>query len=155
MANAHDTGARRPLYRVAVCLGGFLAATCQIPGQSIVIDQLGYRPNDPKIAFIRQGGGGNFEVKDISANKTVFAGRSGSIGKRDPATGDGTFMLDFSSLKTPGTYRVWLPDAELASPEFRIDQDVFTVAGQTALQSFYYQRCGTAVKNGTEWQHPP
>src|SRR5260221_235486 len=71
MARALGLVDRRLLQRMAVWLAGTLwlhgHATCQ----TIVIDQLGYRPNDPKIAFVRQAGGGNFEVKDVATNKTV------------------------------------------------------------------------------------
>src|SRR5437016_4895986 len=118
MARALGLVDRRLLHRMAVCLAGTLWLHGHAACQTIVIDQLGYRPNDPKIAFVRQAGGGNFEIKDVATNKTVFAARSGAIGKRDPATGDGTFALDFSPLKAPGIYKVWLPEAGIASEEF-------------------------------------
>lgn len=121
----------------------------------VLADQLGYRPSDPKLAFVRGMTGKIFEVVDVTTNKSVYHGTIKSIGKNDESTGDVVFTLDFSQLRAPGAYRIWLPEASATSPEFRIGTDVYDSAFLASLQSFYSQRCGIEVSDGSIFKHSP
>ena len=141
-------------YRLLGALGVLLAASCPAAGQSgILIDQFGYRPGDPKLAFVREFQKGPFEVVSAADSTTAFKGTIRAIGTTDEATGDIVFELDFGALRTPGTYRCILPDRGITSGEFRIAEDVYSAPFISAAESFFYQRCGTALSNGTPWQH--
>ncbi|MFI5251232.1 MAG: glycoside hydrolase family 9 protein [Bacteroidota bacterium] len=132
----------------------FFHAELLLSQTGIIIDQLGYRPNDPKIAFIRQAYNGNFQVINILTKKVSFEHHISAIGSPDDGTGDDVFNLDFSDLTAPGSYYIAIPGLQVQSAVFRISNEVYNEAVTRGLESFYYQRCGTEVKNGTVWQHP-
>lgn len=120
----------------------------------VVINQYGYRPGDRKIAFLKEGRASTFEVIDLSSQRPALSGKIKSVGMTDPATGDQLFTIDFSRLKVPGRYQIWIPDLQVSSPEFAIAENAYWIVLHKTLQSFYYQRCGTEVANGTVWSHP-
>ncbi len=120
---------------------------------SVLVDQLGYRPSDPKLAFTKKHSEGEFRVINMRTNKTALGGEIGRIGTIDPATGDTIFTIDFSRLSTPGYYRIVLHDTTEHSDAFLIADNVYAKASLASQQSFYYQRCGIAVNNGTQWKH--
>jgi endoglucanase len=120
----------------------------------ILTDQVGYRPADPKIAFVKGAHGATFQVIGVGSDKPAYKGTMRPVGMTDESTGDYVFTLDFSELKAPGEYRILLPGQQLKSDVFRIGLDVYEPVVNAALESFYYQRCGMEVNNGTMWQHP-
>ncbi|MBI4427796.1 MAG: glycoside hydrolase family 9 protein [Ignavibacteriales bacterium] len=133
----------------------FFLAQRETQAQTLIaVNQLGYRPQDPKLAFITESFSGPFEVIDVSTNKSVYRGKVRPIGFKDANSGDVTFTLNFSDLAKPGRYQVWLQEASSLSPEFEIKGLVYQEALTTALQSFYFQRCGTDVGERTAWGHP-
>lgn len=121
---------------------------------SIVVNQLGYRPGDKKMVLLRNNSAVAFEVRHVQTNKSVFRGKIRPVGMRDENTGDELFQIDFSGLQEPGVYQVWIPANDELSPEFKISPDVYREAAIISLQSFYYQRCGIEVNNGSLWKHP-
>ena len=120
----------------------------------ILMDQLGYRPNDYKTAFVKKINPGLFLIKDSKTNQTVFKGNADSLGMKDPATGDEVYTLNFSRLTQPGKYYIELPAFSARSKSFHIKNDVYDKCALATLQSFYYQRCGIKIDNGTIWKHP-
>ena len=132
-------------------------ASCQLSTRaqsSIVVDQMGYRPNDKKIAFLKEHHSGRFTVLGIGAKATALRGEVHPLGRTDQNTGDLTFTIDFSELKEPGMYRIYVGDSLGFSEEFGIGEDDYNPAVVSSLESFSYQRCGTAVGDGTPWKHP-
>ncbi|MBI4553694.1 MAG: glycoside hydrolase family 9 protein [Candidatus Latescibacteria bacterium] len=126
------------------------------PQPLVIVDQLGYRPGDPKLALVKgDHARRSFEVVNAATNKAVYTGTIQSMGQPDGSTGDMTSLLDFTPLNTPGTYHLRIPGTALKSYEFRVGDDVYRIAASSTIESFYYQRCGTAVGNGTVWKHPP
>jgi len=126
----------------------------QIHAQApIIVDELGYRPGDQKLAFTKEAHADPFVIVDTKTNKEVFRGQPRQIGINDPNTGESVFGLDFSGLSEPGTYRIVFMDTADHSDPFSINDDVYTSVALASLRSFYFQRCGTEVGEGTPWSH--
>jgi endoglucanase len=119
----------------------------------IVVDQVGYRPQDPKIAILRGAETGDFEVVNTATGKSVYSNAIPTNGKQDQATGDEIYILDFTPLKDAGTYQVRIKGSADVSQPFSISRDAYSGVLETALEGFYYQRCGTDVNNGAIWRH--
>ena len=117
----------------------------------IKLDQVGYLPAAPKIAFISHAGAnaGNFLVKRTSDNRVAFEGKLG-VTVHDPNTGDDIQAADFSMLQSPGRYYIDVPEVG-RSWNFSIAPNVYSRAYQLAMLGFYGQRCGTKVDLGTEF----
>lgn len=135
----------------------FLLVSCSRgPAQSLIaIDEVGYRPGDPKIAFtaVNLPSGARFEVLDTESLQPVYKGSVIRGKEKNRATGDVIHTINFTELRNPGTYQIWLPDLGIRSDRFDIRQDIYSSVITTAMESFYYQRCGTEVDNGTRWHH--
>ncbi|HEY6952307.1 MAG TPA: glycoside hydrolase family 9 protein [Bacteroidota bacterium] len=151
--------ATKKLSQAFIAAIGIIGISCHggpaLAQSTVYVDQAGYRTHDPKIAYIKEPQNGAFEIIDVSTTKSVYKGTIRAIGNRDDATGDVTYSLDFSNFTRPGRYQLWLPGASYVSAEFSIENDVYRDVAVTSLQSFYFQRCGTEVGNGTLWEHPP
>src|SRR5687767_1116894 len=73
----------------------------------IRVNQLGYRPDAPKFAVICALSDvtvASFVVRDADG-RTVLTGSATDTGPFAACVR--TWRLDFSSIRTPGTYRVW------------------------------------------------
>ncbi|WP_410673546.1 glycoside hydrolase family 9 protein [Amycolatopsis sp. cmx-4-68] len=133
-----------------------LAAACTTAGESnagappptgfVRVDQVGYRTDEAKQAFLMAPAGDpGFRVVDESG-RTVLAGVAG------PPTGawNAEFAtvrpVDFSALKTPGSYRI-LADGAAPSPVFRIGSGAELFGAQVAanVRFFQAQRDGADV----------
>jgi endoglucanase len=134
-----------------LCIG----ASSRSRSQEIFVNQIGYRPDDTKIAVLEKPVEGKFQIMDLTTGKSVYTGQINGVGVFDNNTGQTTLPLDFSQLRTPGEYKVWIPGTSMMSDKFVISPDVYDTLTLLTIQSFYYQRCGTQVSNGTEWHHPP
>ncbi|MBI3110171.1 MAG: glycoside hydrolase family 9 protein [Ignavibacteriales bacterium] len=147
-----------PIWRILIFLGSTFNLLTGQQGERaerILLNQAGYRPGDRKIAFIRTVPGDEFEVMNLATNKPILNGKVGALGINDRNTGDSMHEIDFSSLKSPGRYQLRIRETSMVSPEFVVAADVYDVATLASIESFYYQRCGTEMDNGTPWRHPP
>lgn len=109
------------------------------------LNQLGYRPNDPKIVCVVDAQG-PFEVIRHSDGQTVFTGEIGAL-KFDAASGDRIAYADLTELTEPGVYLVRTALGD--SAPFTIAADVYHEAAAAALQFFMFQRCGQDLS--AEW----
>jgi endoglucanase len=106
------------------------------------VNQLGYAPDDPKLArFDRQAE--EFSLVDAGTGRAVFSGTC-TAAIADETSGDSVSCADFSSFKTPGKYRVTVEGVG-SSPAFRIAGKVYRPLIVAALKALYYQRCGVAL----------
>lgn len=137
------------------------------PVPRILVDQLGYRPQDPKVAVIaspQQGSsaqrgfspGSTYEVRQARTNQVVFSGPIApwNNGNVHPQSGDRAWRFDFSAVAQPGTYVVVDRDRGERSFPFEIQANVYQNALVAATRMFYYQRSGFA-KTGAiagQWQ---
>ena len=103
-------------------------------GAWIRVNQVGYLPDDPKIAVLSSGEplDGEFTVGDLNA----------SIGPDQGAWGPfaHNYRLDFSAIREPGRYRIQF--GETKSPEFAIGADAYAKVPPALLEFMRLQRCG-------------
>ncbi|MCU0427400.1 MAG: glycoside hydrolase family 9 protein [Candidatus Kapabacteria bacterium] len=118
----------------------------------IVVNQLGFYPSAQKIALV-QGAvrhedtlrfGNIADVVD-TVRKRVVLRVAMSAPTLDAQSGDTLRALDFSILSDEGTYRVRYGGVE--SAPFRIGQGVYDNLVRVMLRSYYFQRCGVAVRD--------
>lgn len=115
--------------------------------QALKVDHFGYRPGDPKIAIASANPGATVQIRNL-ADGVVFTipADGGSIvskGADGAPSGDTIWWIDFSAFTTPGSYRLASPSLGGQSYDFEIREDVYRAAVQTALKTFYFQRCNT------------
>ena len=121
---------------------------------AIKVDQVGYPPQGPKIAFVSVPAQ-SFQVRRSSDNAVAFEGKL-TAAQADTNSGDKVETADFSALRAAGTYYLNVPGVE-RSWDFSIGPNVFARAYYMAMRAFYGQRCGTAVDLGPEfpgYSHP-
>lgn len=116
------------------------AAAAAAPAPVIRINQLGYLPDAPKVAVlcsltpldVR-----DFTVEDAGGRRVLQ--RSATAAKQfGPCVAN--YRLDFSTLKTPGEYRV--AAVGVTSPPVRIRADAYAGAADTLLYYMREQRSG-------------
>jgi endoglucanase len=142
----------------AAAVAGLVLAALLPPGAAgpttaVRVDQVGYRPRQPKLALVA-GAPATFAVKDARTGAVVFEGRpSPPAARPDPASGDRVAALDFTPLATPGTYVVSAAGSD-PSPAFAVAEDVYAGVLAAVLRVFTYQRCGAGIREGSPWARP-
>ena len=108
----------------------------------IRINQLGYRPDDIKVAVFLTTGitqPESFRLVDVSSGKTVLDKTEiENTGELPPFKN--CYRLSFTELKVEGTYRI--EAGEAVSHEFRISDDVYNGTADFLLKYMRQQRCG-------------
>jgi len=131
-----------------------LSATYTAP--PILLNQLGYLPTHAKLATFllakipTQTPPTTFRVR--SQTHAVVLEAKLSTPALDAASGDTTAQADFSSLTTPGRYRLEI--AGTLSDPFLISPTVYADALRITMRGYYGQRCGCAVDLGNGYHHP-
>jgi len=115
----------------------------------IHINQLGYRPNDPKKAVMTQAET-EFQIVRVSDNAVVYSGKAGEP-VTDSASADTVRIADFSGFKEEGEYIVRTSSAR--SYPFKIDDNPYAGLRAALLEMFNYQKCGVDLECGP-WSHP-
>ncbi|MFP4163030.1 MAG: glycoside hydrolase family 9 protein [Chitinispirillaceae bacterium] len=120
----------------------------------IRLNQLGYYPQDNKVAVLIATQAATFEIVDQSSDEVVYSGdlseeisfnESGETGKQ----------ADFSDLSEPGEYIVRVSDLGDSHP-FTISENVLRKAAFASLKSYYFQRCSYELlpEHAGEWARP-
>jgi endoglucanase len=115
----------------------------------IHINQIGYRPNDPKKAVIAHNET-EFQIVRVSDDAVVYSGTAGDP-VADSASMDTVRVADFSGLTEAGEYVV--RTAAGRSYPFKIGDDPYTELRAALLEMFNYQKCGVDLECGL-WSHP-
>jgi endoglucanase len=110
---------------------------------NVRVCQVGYLPGETKFAFITAEPTGDVTVRQAGSGKVVLTTKAGQP-TPDADTGDTVRAVDFTALKTPGTYYLDVPGVG-ASYDFKIGADIFARPFRLAMRSFTGQRCGTSV----------
>ena len=111
---------------------------------AIKVDQVGYLPDEVKLALVSGTLGGDaFAVRRAAGGAVALQGRLGPP-RADADSGDLVRVADFSALGETGEFVIEV-DGLGAGPPFRVARDVFSRAFYLAARSYYGQRCGTAV----------
>jgi endoglucanase len=125
----------------------------------ILVDQFGYRPNDPKVAVIRDPVKGYdqnshfspsqvYQIRNAVDGKAVVTGepKPWNEGQMQISSGDRGWWFDFSKLQTPGKYFVYDVKQNTRSAVFTVADDVYRQVLKAAVRTYYYQRSGLAKK---------
>ena len=116
----------------------------------VLTNQLGYLPDAQKVAVLRgEKLSDSFKVVDASG-KEIFEGKI-SAPVENKSAAETNYYADFSSVKTPGKYKVVWGSAE--SYEFEIGEKVYNKLLDETVYMLYTQRCGCEVKS-TSISHP-
>jgi len=123
----------------------------------IAVDNIGYRPNDGKIAILRNPitgydsndsytPGASYQLKKLSDSSVVYTITPDiwDSGATHDQSGDKVWWLDFSSYTTAGEYFITEAGVTNGSYAFKIDENVNNDILKEAVRSFYYQRCGNS-----------
>lgn len=144
-----------------------LASSANGPVPLIVVDQFGYRPEDDKVAVLRQPVTGYDAARDYTPGSRieVVESESGQVvhsatatawheGAVDAASGDRAWWFDFSAVHQAGDYFIRDEGAGIRSVPFEIGENVYQPVLRAALRTFLYQRAGqekTAATAGESW----
>ncbi|MCK5829769.1 MAG: glycoside hydrolase family 9 protein [Methylococcales bacterium] len=122
----------------------FLIGVNQVNASEIVINQVGYLPNWPKVALWVNSDTTKKQIEliDTATKKSVYTFRAARKHK-DAQTGDYIQELDFSSYNKKGRYL--LRAGNIKSLPFAIGNDVYKSSLRLLLRSYYLQRCGIAI----------
>lgn len=125
----------------------------------IAVNQLGYRPQDRKIAVISGSVGGvsgAFRLVDAGSGEVLWTGEADAP-TEDQASGMTVSRLDFSAWDRPGTYRIETAEdgQGQASYPFAIQYDIYQEAHRGLLKAFYFFRCGMELTKefAGPWKH--
>ncbi len=136
------------------------AATPTTPVIShILVDQFGYRPDDPKVAVVRSpvtgfdsahtyAPGNVYQVRRQDTGEVVHTGslQAWNGGQVQSSSGDKGWWFDFSSLRTPGRYEVVDAERSIKSAPFDIAPDVYRKVLRAATRMYFYQRSSYAKR---------
>lgn len=126
---------------------------------NIQVDQIGYRPNDVKIATFRIGDtksisdsvnvngslSNTFRVIDTINHEVIYEGNLSETSQSD-YTGEVNKTADFSKVKRPGQYMIE-GGVNGTSCNFEIKDDVYDELLKSTVKMFYMQRCGVELKS--------
>lgn len=142
----------------------FTPEASQVLAESVHVNQIGYRPDDPvKCAFLSLwlGTGGaykfpaglGFSVVDAKSGKQALAGKvelakaasePERMWKDKNYNKTDVYRMDFTALKTPGRYRIVVDGVGTSYP-FDIAPDVWERAFKIQMKGLYNQRSGVAI----------
>lgn len=122
--------------------------------EDILINQIGYKSIDKKIAIVKGHHSSFFQVVDATTNKVVLSkDLNGKVS--DKSSGDSVRYADFTEITVTGQYFISIPKLG-KSYEFKIgDKDIYTSIGDATLRALYFQRCGMTLerKYAGEYTH--
>ena len=123
----------------------------------ILVDQFGYRPNDPKVAVVRTPHvgfdasdtftpGRRYEVRRTKDGKAVFSGTlaAWNDGAVQASSGDSGWWFDFSAVTVPDKYFIVDVERNQRSATFDVNDHVYKDVLKAAVRMFFYQRSGVA-----------
>ncbi|MHC5068232.1 MAG: cellulase N-terminal Ig-like domain-containing protein, partial [Planctomycetota bacterium] len=121
------------------------ALSTTLPAAQIALNSIGYLPEAPKVATV-VGSATSFEVIALRDGAVAYQGTTSA--SHDPEMDVALALLDFSTLTTPGRYRLRTNSGD-ESASFAIASDVFNDTFHLSIVGLYLMRCGSAV----HWQH--
>ncbi|MBN2356889.1 glycoside hydrolase family 9 protein [candidate division KSB1 bacterium] len=122
---------------------GFFLIVIPLHAGAIFIDQVGYLPGQPKIAYIAQKAD-SFYLIQSSDGRIVHRGAVQFKIAADPATGMDLYQADFSDWRQAGRFFIRAPGIG-DSYAFEIGDSVYDDTYIKSLKAFYFQRCGAML----------
>ncbi|MDY6283699.1 MAG: glycoside hydrolase family 9 protein [Fibrobacter sp.] len=116
------------------------------------INQIGYRTEDSK-EFALVDGYGDVEIAD--ANGTTVLTVTPSAATTWNASGQNVQLVDFSELKTPGSYSIKVGGQVIRS-DLNVLDAPFVEVTKASLKWYYYQRASMALEEtyAGQWKRP-
>lgn len=112
-----------------------------IKAQTIFTNQVGFKPNSEKRAFIGDSEVKTFKIINTSNNEVVYNGEI-STPKYWEHSGTNVAIADFSSLQKPGKYSIVVGNS---SKTITIDNSVYEALGTKSLETFYLARASEPI----------
>ncbi len=112
------------------------------PAGIIRFNQVGFYPQQKKVAVVNEGAVDGFALIDAVTGKTVFSGKPAYTATSSWSDKQRS-VLDFSSVTAPGNY---LLVAAGDTAEVKIAARALSSLADGALRSFYYQRSGMPIE---------
>jgi endoglucanase len=129
-------------------ISGFLIAfslfflLTKTEAQSILINQVGYKPNSEKHAFITSDFEvKTFQIKNTLTNEVVYKGEI-STPKYWEHSGTNVGIADFSSIQKPGKYSLFVGNS---SKSISINDTIYDALGTRSLEAFYLARASETI----------
>ncbi len=107
------------------------------------INQVGFRPSDPK-EFSLVGASGNVEIVNASG-QTVLTVTPGAASYWEPS-GQSVQLVDFSNLKAEGKYSIKV-GGQVLRQDLVVKENTFADVYKAAIKWFYYQRASMALES--------
>lgn len=111
-------------------------------GATAFINQVGYRASDAK-EFTLLNGNGPVEIVD-AAGQTVLTATP-SVPTNWDGSGQNVSLVDFSDLKTPGTYSIKI-GGQIVRSDLKVTEKTFEDVTKAAIKWFYYQRASMELE---------
>ena len=118
-------------------------AASTIFAATVYQNQVGFLTNGLKQIAVIDGAGKDVVFKD-SAGTAALTVTAPEAQAWEPA-GKSASLVDFSELKTPGTYKIYIGDEEVGHPVV-ISDNAYEGVTKGALKFFYFQRASTALE---------
>ena len=107
----------------------------------IHLNQLGFLPQDNKVAVVASGQQDIFNVVSLDSQQVVFSSQLQPKGEWS-LSGENVSLADFSSLSQAGRYRLELGDGSQSAP-FVINKEVYSKVHDASLKAYYFNRAST------------
>jgi endoglucanase len=112
-----------------------------IEAQTILTNQIGFKPNSEKRAFISDSEVKTFQIINSSTQETVLKGEISTPKYWEPS-GTNVGIADFSSIQKPGKYSIVVGSSAKA---IIIDDAVYDTLGTKSLEAFYLARASETI----------
>lgn len=112
--------------------------------ESIRLNQVGYLPNEEKVAIVlSEDPFEKFFVWNVKESKVVFEGQ---VVKSDTKTlsGKTAWKVDFSEFREEGIFELGIKDFGKSFP-FSIQQEIYFDLSRASLKAFYFQRASIEI----------
>lgn len=114
-----------------------------VPGDDVIrVNQVGYYPNQQKVAVIEDSIAANTFSLVSEAGKTVWEGEAVRQAT-SPWSGKNRTIIDFSSVTTPGTYTL---HAGPYTQQVIIANNAISDVAKAGMKAFYLQRTGMDIE---------
>lgn len=113
------------------------------PSKLIKLNQIGYKPNAPKVAVIPNVAAEQFAVLDAASLQIVFTAKLSSP-KYWPYSDEMVKKADFSAFNKVGYYRLSV-DGIATSHTFEISQTALLSVHNAAIKAYYFNRAGMLI----------
>lgn len=133
-------------YLILIILYNSLSSIAQIGHDQIRLNQIGFYPDAPKTAIVVGKVSNNvFFITSTNQRDTFFRGHL-TPERNSIYSSTICRTADFTSLNTPGSYILVLPEIG-HSYNFSIGENILRSVAISALKGYYYQRCSMPLEN--------